>query len=143
MNQIGRFDVCHNTMLTPLSAPLGDTGRTLLVLSDGTLLASTFFADMYRVGTDGTILRHYATHAVPFGRDVSPNFVWVSFLGGAAKFDLQNDVIAAGPFDVGTGTISGIAVVGADVQAIPALSPLVLALLALAAAIAALLRLRT
>jgi len=92
--QIGRLDVCGGALLTPLPAQLGDFGRTLLVLPDGTLLASTDHADMYRVRPDGSIMRHYATHALAFARDLSPNFVWVSLGAQFAKFDLENDVIA-------------------------------------------------
>jgi hypothetical protein len=143
MVQIGRLDVCGGTSLPPLSTQLGDFGRTLLTLPDGTLLASTNHSDMYRLRPDGSIMRHYATHAVAYGRDLSPNFVWVSLGSQFAKFDLQNDVIAVGPFNTGAGGIVGIAVVDADVAAIPTLFPLLLAFLALAVAVSALLRLRT
>ena len=140
--EIGRLNVCTNTVLAPLPTQLGVLGRTLLVLPDGTLLASTAQSDMYRIATDGTVLRHYATHAIAFSRDLSSNFVWVSLGSQFAKFDLQNDVIAAGPFDTGAGEVGGIAIVGADVAAIPALSPILLALLALAVATSAIVRLR-
>ena len=144
---IGRFDVCNHLLLTPLPTQLGDSGRTLLVLRDGSLLASTSHSDIYRIGQDGTILRHYTTHAVAYARDISPSFVWVALGQKFAKLDLQNDVIVAGPFDSGPigmfGSISGIAVVGADASTIPALSPMLLALLALGVAIFAILRLRS
>ena len=145
---IGRFNLCNNTILPLLPTTLEHSGYTLLVLPDGTLLASTNRREMYHIQQDGTVLRRYSTQAIAYARDISPNFVWVGSGVGFAKFDLQNDVIAAGPFDHGivggiSAGITGIAIVGADVQAIPALSPLLLALLALAVAIAALLRLRT
>jgi hypothetical protein len=144
--EIGRFDVCTNTLQAPLTTELGDSARTLLVLTDGTLLASTAHADMYRIQPDGTVLRHYGTHAVAYARDFSPNFVWVSLGLQFAKFDLQNDVIAAGPFDSGVRGFSagvvGITIVGADVQTIPTLSPLLLVFLALGVAVCALVKLR-
>ena len=59
-----------------------------------------------------------------------------------AKFDLQNDVVAAGPFDPGLYAIAGIAIVGAGVATIPATSPLLLALLACLLAACAIIRLR-
>ena len=117
--QIGRFNLCSNTMMTPLLAQVGDFGRTLLVLSDGSLLVSTSHAIMYRIRQDGTVLRQYATHALAYSRDLSPDFVWVSNSTGFAKFDLQNDAIVAGPFSSGPGDVMGIAVVGADFQTIP------------------------
>jgi hypothetical protein len=57
-----------------------------------------------------------------------------------AKFDLQNDVIAAGPFADGAGT-RGAAVVPSNSQ-IPALSPLTLTLLGIILAFFAVIRLR-
>ncbi|MEA2235967.1 MAG: hypothetical protein QOC81_691 [Thermoanaerobaculia bacterium] len=143
IGQIGRFNVCSNTMLTPLQTPLTGSGVTLVALSDGTLLASTVQRGMYRIQQDGTVLRHYATSGIAYARDLSPNFIWINSGPGIAKFDLQNDAIVVGPFDPGTGGISGIVIVGADPQAIPSLSPLFLALLALAVAISAILRLRS
>jgi len=102
---------------------------------------------MYSLGRDGTILRHYDTHARAYARDLSPNFVWVSFGRTFAKFDLQQDIVVSGPYDSGvtgfSAGISGIAIVGDDVAAIPALSPLSLAFLALTVAISAIVRLRT
>ena len=140
--QIRRLDVCGGTLLVPLTPPLGDFGRTLLVLPDRTLLASTSHADMYRVRSDGSILRHYATHAVAFSRDLSPNFVWVAVGARFAKFDLENDVIASGPFNTDAEGIIGITVVDADAQSIPEFSPVVLMLLVLVVVAFALSRLR-
>lgn len=139
--QIGRFDVCTNTSSAPLATTLGDSGRTLLVLADGTLLVSGYAGEMYRVRQDGTVLRHYATHANAYARDSSPNFVWVNTGAKVAKFDLENDVFATVPFDAGVGVVSGITVVGADVPTIPALSPLVLTLAGLILAVSAVARL--
>jgi hypothetical protein len=142
LNQIGRFNVCANTIMTPVQTQLTDSGVTLLVLRDGTLLASTDQFSMYHLKEDGSTLRHYATVGIAYARDLSPNFVWINTNGGFAKFDLQNDTIAAGPFPPGPGGVTGIAIVGADVAAIPAFSPLLLVLLALAVTVSALLRLR-
>ncbi|MEA2236269.1 MAG: hypothetical protein QOC81_993 [Thermoanaerobaculia bacterium] len=141
-SRIGRFDTCSGTLSSPLQTTV-NLDRTLLVLADGTLLASTNQSDMYRIGLDGAVLRHYSTHASAYARDTNPNFVWVMVLGKFAKFDLTGDVITAGPFDVGTGSITGIAIVGADVQSIPAFAPLLQLILSVALAISAVLRLRT
>jgi hypothetical protein len=139
--QIGRFDVCTNTSLAPLPTTLDDFGLTLLVLSDGTLLVSGYDG-LYRIKEDGTVLRHYGTLAIAYARDTSPNFVWVVTHNKVAKFDLQNDVFATVPFDAGVDNIFGIAVVGADVPTIPALSPLLFMFLGLVLASVAVLRLR-
>ena len=142
--QIGRYDVCTNTSLAPLPTVLGDTGRTLLVLVDGTLFVTGFHGDMYRISADGTVLRHYATHALAYARDANPNFIWITTGASSfAKFDLQNDVLAAGPFNAGVDDITGIAIVGADVQSIPILTPYLLVFFGFVLACAAALRLRT
>ena len=140
---IGRANVCNNTILSPLLTVLNDFGRTLLVLSDDTLLVSTDHGDMYHIKNDGTVLRHYATHAIAYGRDSSPNFAWVVTVGNVAKFDLQDDVFVSVPFDAGVGVVSGITVVGADVQGIPVLTPRLLMFFGLVLAVSAVMRLHT
>ena len=139
---VGRFDVCTHAILSPLPIALAGGQQTLLVLPDGTFLVSMVPPAMYHVRQDGTLLQLYTTHAIAYARDTDPNFVWVSTHGGLAKFDLRNDVFAAGPFETGL-SITGIAIVGADVQTIPSASPLLLALLALVLASFAIIRLRT
>jgi hypothetical protein len=143
-NQIGRFDVCTNTALAPLQTPLTDTCFTLLALSDGTFFASTIHREMYLISHDGTMIRHYGINGIAYARDLSPNFVWISTGIGFAKLDLQSGALVAGPFSPGPGGVTGIVVVGADADAasIPALSPRLLVLLALAVTVSALLRLR-
>jgi hypothetical protein len=145
VGQIGRFNVCNNTAMAPLQTQLTDTCFTLLALPDGTLLASTIHREIYLIQQDGTILRHYGINGIAYARDLSPNFVWIGTGIGFAKLDLQSGVLVAGPFPPGPGGISGIVVVGAgaDAASIPALSPLLLVLLALAVAVSALLPLRT
>jgi hypothetical protein len=145
VGQIGRFNVCNNTAMVPLQTQLTNSCFTLLALSDGTLLASTTDFEMYLIAQNGTILRHYGINGIAYARDLSPNFVWISTGIGFAKLDLQSGAIVAGPFSPGPGGVTGIVVVGADADAasIPTLSPLLLALLALAVTVSALLRLRT
>jgi hypothetical protein len=144
---IGRFDVCTHAMLSPLPTVINASGiTTLLVLADNTLLVSAFGGGIYRIRQDGTVLRHYTTFAIAYGRDADPRFVWVALPGvvhsAVAKLDLQNDVFAAGPFEAGI-DVTGIAIVGADApSSIPALSPVLLALLALCVSVSALLRMR-
>jgi hypothetical protein len=144
---IGRFDVCAHTMLSPLPTAINASGpTTLLVLADNTLLVSAFGGGVYRIRQDGTLLRHYTTFAIAYGRDADPRFVWVALPGvvhsAVAKLDLQNDVFAAGPFEAGI-DVTGIAIVGADApSSIPALSPLLLALLALCVSVSAVMRMR-
>jgi hypothetical protein len=142
--QIARFDVCTNTVLAPLQTQLTDSSFTLLALPDGTLLTSTSHGDIYLIAQNGTTLRHYGINGIAYARDLSPNFVWISTGIGFAKLDLQSGALVAGPFSPGPGGVTGIVVVGADADAasIPTLSPLLLALLALAVAVSALLRLR-
>jgi hypothetical protein len=140
--RIGRFDVCTRTMLSPLPTTLNSSGISLLVLFDGSLLVSTNLGTMYHIQQDGTVLRQYNTNAVAYGRDPDPRYVWVSYGSQVARFDLQNDVFAAGPFETGIG-VTGIAIVGADVpSSIPALSFVLLALLALCISVSAVLRTR-
>ena len=140
---IGRFNVCTNTALPVLPTQLDEPGGyTLVVLRDGTLLASTLPPSMSLIQQDGVVLRHYNTPAIAYALDADPNFVWVNYLGKLAKFDLRNDSIVAGPFNNGAG-IRGAAVVGAAPQTIPALSPFQLMLFGFVLACAAALRLRT
>lgn len=139
---IGRFNVCTQTALPALPNTLPDVGYTLLVLYDGTLLVNTELGHMLLLRPDGTVLRNYTTIARAYARDTNPNFVWVVFsTGKVGRFDLTNDVIAPGSFDPGISP-SGIVVVGADAQAIPVLSPLLLMLFGLSVAFAALVRIR-
>jgi hypothetical protein len=143
---IGRFDVCTHTMLSPLNALMFTPLRTILILADGTMLGSSYLGTMYRIKQDGTLLRQYNTVAIAYGRDSDPRFVWIAVpgvvLNAVAKFDLQNDLVAAGPFETGL-SVTGIAIVGADApSSIPALSPVLLALLALCVSVSALLRMR-
>lgn len=142
VSHIGRFDVCTHTPLSTLPTVLGGSfGYTLLVLPDGTLLASTVPAGMSLIRQDGTVLRSYNTHAIAYALDIDPNFVWVNYQGKLAKFDLRNDGIVAGPFVNGEG-IRGAAVVGATPQTIPALSPLGLMFVGLILAASGLVRLQ-
>ena len=74
-NKIGRFDVCTGLLKSSLTTSIPEIGYKVFVLPDGTLLASTAPpTGMYRVQTDGTVIRRYTTAGTPYSLDLDRIF---------------------------------------------------------------------
>jgi hypothetical protein len=144
LGRIGRFDVCRRVALTSLPTILPtNQGFALLMLRDGSFIVSA--EAMYRIASDGTILRKYNTAGVAYARDSTPRFVWIAHPNATntrfnrfAKFDTTTDTIVTGPFESGLDHVSSIAVVGADAETtpIPTMSATILVALISALAVA-------
>jgi hypothetical protein len=140
INTLSRFDVCHGTALADLATFPGGgvTAYDFRILPDHTLLVG-LSSHLAQLNTAGQTLRQFGGGVFRMALDTDPRFLWAETSGGKfAKLDLATGTTVLGPFDTGMQSITSMTVFGEPRAAlingpladIPALSPLLLVVLA-------------